>query len=97
MVWFIFKYFDDNKDNRLSMSEYMSMLVSFRAEFRTARESFNMMDTNKDNFISMEELSQAVREFFTSSDEDSPGNRLFGDWKTSPFNATTDALKGVPY
>ena len=85
MVKFIFRYFDDNKDNYLSIQEYMAMLVSFRAEFHTAHKSFNILDVNGDGLISMEELSIAVRDFFKSSDENSPGNWLFGDWKTPTF------------
>lgn len=86
IVKFIFKYFDDNNDQELNFNEYMSMLVSFRAEFRSARKSFDLMDTNGDNVISIEELSQSVREFFKSSDANSPGNWLFGDWEVPTFN-----------
>ena len=82
LVHAIFLFFDDNKDKHLSVAEYMSLLASFRADFRSAKRSFDLLDTNNDGLISEQELSQAVWKFFHSSDPEEPGNWLFGDWKT---------------
>lgn len=81
LVHAIFLFFDDNKDKHLNLVEYMSLLVSFRADFRNAKMSFESLDTNKDGLISEDELSHAVWAFFHSSDADERGNWLFGEWK----------------
>ncbi|MDA1122133.1 MAG: hypothetical protein O2887_16865 [Bacteroidetes bacterium] len=83
IVKVLFKYFDDNNDEHLSSFEYMSLLASFRAEFRHAKVSFELLDLNKDGLISLEEFKTAVWEFMTSDNQESPGNHLFGNYEQS--------------
>ncbi len=83
IVKILFRYFDDNNDEYLNSYEYMSLLASFRAEFRHAKASFELLDLNKDGLISLEEFRTAVWEFMTSDNSESPGNHLFGNWDES--------------
>ena len=83
IVKVLFRYFDDNNDEHLNSYEYMSLLASFRAEFRHAKASFEVLDLNKDGLISLEEFRTAIWEFMTSDNSESPGNHLFGNWEES--------------
>ena len=74
----IFDNFDTNNDGNISVDEYIDLFVAYRIEVRYSAKAFRKLDRNHDNMISRDELMKAVNEFFLSSDEDAPGNWLFG-------------------
>ena len=77
----IIDLFDADKDGFLSLSEYLNMFMAYRIEIRHSAKAFENLDKNKDDLISRDELLIAIREFFRSDDEQSPGNWLFGFWE----------------
>ena len=78
---FIFDLFDQNKDGRISIDEYLDMFTAYRIDVKYSAKSFLRLDSNRDEFISKGELLHAVFEFFVSDDPDADGNWIFGNWK----------------
>lgn len=81
VVEHIFLLFDQNKDNFISLQEYINLFMTFRLEVRYSAKAFTRIDLNKDDLISKEELYTAVEQFFRSDDESQKGNWLFGSWE----------------
>ncbi len=81
VVHHIFVLFDQNKDNFISLHEYLNLFMAFRLEVRHSAKAFIRLDLNKDNLISRNELYAGVEEFFRSDDMDAHGNWLFGSWE----------------
>lgn len=77
----IFLLFDENRDNYISIQEYINLFMTFRLEVRYSAKAFTGIDLNKDDYISKEELYTAVEQFFRSDDESKKGNWLFGSWE----------------
>lgn len=75
--------FDTDKDELISMMEYVDFFVAYRIEVRYSAKSFRRLDLNNDGFISKEELVSAINQFFTSDHPDDAGNWLFGFWSAS--------------
>ncbi|MEM7531122.1 MAG: EF-hand domain-containing protein [Chloroflexota bacterium] len=69
---------DTNGDGKLDVSGYIGNLVAFNISEDEARETFNRLDRDQDGYLTRDELTQAVKEFFTSNEPDSPGNWLLG-------------------
>ncbi len=76
----IFDNFDSDKDGYISLEEFIDLFVAYRIEVRYAAKAFTKIDLNHDDLISRGELISAVKEFFRSEDENSPGNWLFGHY-----------------
>lgn len=76
----IFDNFDTDKDGYISLDEFIDMFCAYRIEVRFAAKAFRKIDLNHDDLISRGELISAVKEFFRSDDEASPGNWLFGNF-----------------
>lgn len=74
----VFDNFDTNKDGYINLDEFIDLFVAYRIEVRFAAKAFMKLDRNHDDMISRGELITAVREYFRSSDPNSPGNWLFG-------------------
>jgi Ca2+-binding EF-hand superfamily protein len=81
VVYYIFNLFDKNGDQYISPDEYVRMFEVYNIDSSTSKSCFDKLDTSKDNLISKEELAQALKEFFFSSDENAPGNWIFGEWR----------------
>ncbi len=81
VVEHLFQLFDENKDDYLSLKEYLDIFMSFRLEVRYSAKAFTKLDKDHDEKISREELRTAVHEFFRSEDEADRGNWLFGSWE----------------
>lgn len=77
----IFMLFDENKDNYISIQEYINLFMTFRLEVRYSAKAFTRIDLNRDDLISKEELYSAVEQFFRSDDPALKGNWLFGSWE----------------
>ncbi|WP_258104958.1 EF-hand domain-containing protein [Marinoscillum sp. MHG1-6] len=78
VVQHIFELFDQNKDDFISVNEYINLFMSFRLEIRYSAKAFTKLDLNKDSLISREELYTGVEQFFRSNDPSDKGNWLFG-------------------
>ncbi len=76
----IISLFDTDKDELISMMEYVDFFVAYHIEVRYSAKSFQRLDLNNDGFISREELLEAINQFFTSDNPDDRGNWLFGFW-----------------
>ena len=76
----IFDNFDADKDGYISLEEFIDLFCAYRIEIRYAAKAFRKIDLNHDELISRGELISAVKEFFRSDDEESPGNWLFGNF-----------------
>lgn len=71
---------DRRGDGRITVAEYTAF-VQGQAPGLTdaeAREAFARLDRDGDGHLTRAELRQAVIEYFTSSDPDTPGNWYFG-------------------
>ena len=85
IVRIVFRYYDDNDDQHLDLLEYMSLLISYRAEIGSARNSFNFIDSNQDNLISKSELTAAIRTFFVGHHDAEHGSCFLGNWKRASW------------
>lgn len=74
----LFFLFDQNKDNYISLDEYIDFFMTFRLDASTSSKAFTSLDKNLDDRISRAELMKGLEEFLISSDPSSGGNWLFG-------------------
>ncbi len=79
---YIFMLFDLNNDKMISRKEYADMFQIYNINQHYIEQAFDNLDTNKDGAISLSELVFAFREFLLSEDPNSPGNWIFGDWRS---------------
>lgn len=79
----ILNYFDLNKDDYISIDEFVDLFVAFHIEVRYSGKAFTKLDLNGDELLSKKELLTAVEQYFTSDDKEDRGNWLFGFWNTS--------------
>ena len=81
MVDHLFILFDRNKDDFISVKEYLNLFMTFRLEARYSARAFSRLDLNEDGLISRDELFKGTEEFFRSDDVKANGNWLFGPWE----------------
>lgn len=81
MIEAILTIVDTDGDGRISPEEFLKAQSAFDTELdqADAEALFARIDKNHDGFLSVDELLAAVREYYTGSDEDAPGNLLFGE------------------
>ncbi|MFG2879246.1 EF-hand domain-containing protein [Streptomyces sp. NPDC048337] len=72
---------DTDGDGRISPEEFHRAQEAFDTEVSPADAEalFRRIDANGDGTLTVDELLAAVREYYTGSDEDAPGNLLFGE------------------
>ncbi|MFJ8017512.1 EF-hand domain-containing protein [Streptomyces sp. NPDC096339] len=72
---------DTDGDGRISLEEFHRAQVAFDTELSPADTEtlFRRIDANGDGTLTVDELLDAVREYYTGTDEDAPGNLLFGE------------------
>ncbi|MET9319060.1 EF-hand domain-containing protein [Streptomyces sp. NPDC003038] len=81
MVKAILTVVDTDGDGRISPEEFHRFQEVFNPELNRsdAEALFTRIDKNTDGTLSVDELLVAVREYYTGTDEDAPGNLLFGE------------------
>lgn len=70
--------FDTNRDGYLQFNEYIDMLKCYNINTQSALDSFKILDLNYDKKLSHEEIIQSLRQYFTSTNPNTPGNHFFG-------------------
>ncbi|WP_412538142.1 EF-hand domain-containing protein [Longispora sp. K20-0274] len=69
---------DTDGDGAVSLAEFQTLQRAFGTPPEQAVESFARMDTDGDGALTVDELVAATRQYYTSADEDLPGNWFFG-------------------
>lgn len=78
---YLFSLFDQDGDGYIDEQEYIDMFKAYGLYMSVAKKAFDLLDLNGDKRISGGELVKAFEDFFLSSNEDSAGNWIFGDWR----------------
>lgn len=72
---------DSDGDGKITREDYKEFIFSFNELGKSdAVTAFQKLDTNGDGFLTPEELKNHFRDFYLSTDENTPGNWLFGDF-----------------
>ncbi|MFG2984618.1 EF-hand domain-containing protein [Streptomyces sp. NPDC048258] len=81
MVQAILTVVDKDDDQRISPEEFHRAQEVFNPELSPADAEalFQRIDKNGDGTLTVDELLDAVREYYIGTDEDAPGNLLFGE------------------
>ncbi|MER5871021.1 EF-hand domain-containing protein [Streptomyces sp. NPDC002044] len=81
MVQAILTVVDTNGDGHISPEEFHKAQLAFDTKLDPAAADtlFAKIDKNHDGYLTVDELLDAVREYYTGTDEDAPGNLLFGE------------------
>jgi tellurite resistance protein TerC len=62
----------------LDSDEYRRLTAAYGASAQQATQAFRQLDLDHNGVIDLAELTQAIRQFFTSPDPQTPGNLAFG-------------------
>ncbi|MET9469456.1 EF-hand domain-containing protein [Streptomyces sp. NPDC006544] len=81
MVRAILTIVDTDGDGRISPEEFHAAQTAFDTGLTTADTEalFRRIDADGDGTLTVDELLDAVRAYYTGTDEDAPGNLLFGE------------------
>jgi Ca2+-binding EF-hand superfamily protein len=69
---------DSDGDGRVIAQDYVLFCEAYNIEESEAKSSFQLFDKNHDGILQISEVDKLIREFYLSSDPDSPGNVFFG-------------------
>lgn len=69
---------DQDGNAVLDVGEYVRLAGEYGADPGTAARAFTQLDLDRNGVLDTAELSQAIRQFFTSPDPAVPGNLAFG-------------------
>lgn len=70
---------DADGDGKITPEDYKEFIFSFNKLGKSdAETAFKKLDTNGDGFMTYDELKNHVRDFYLSTDENTPGNWLLG-------------------
>jgi Ca2+-binding EF-hand superfamily protein len=69
---------DESGDGALESSEFVQVMAAFGVSEADATYTFAGIDADGDGQIAPDEWLKALRQFWTSTDPDAPGNTLFG-------------------
>jgi Ca2+-binding EF-hand superfamily protein len=72
------KLSDTNGDGQIGRPEFGTLQSAFGTPSPDIDAAFAALDSSGNGQISVEELVQAAREYYTSPDQQAPGNLLFG-------------------
>jgi tellurite resistance protein TerC len=62
----------------LDSDEYARLTAAYGASIQQASQAFRQLDRDHNGVLDVAELTQAIRQFYTSPDPDSPGRLVFG-------------------
>ncbi len=81
MMQAILTVVDTDNDGRISPEEFHKAQEAFDTELSPddAEALFRRIDANGDGTLTVDELLDAVRDYYTGTDEDAPGNLFFGE------------------
>ncbi|MEW2138482.1 MULTISPECIES: EF-hand domain-containing protein [unclassified Streptomyces] len=81
MVQAILTIVDTDGDGRISPAEFHKAQEAFDTKLSPADAEalFQRIDADGDGTLTVDELLDAVREYYTGTEEDAPGNLLFGE------------------
>lgn len=77
---FIFNVLDGDGDGKITEDEVRVFYSAYSIDESLAPEAFRKMDMDGDGHISKSEVTDAVAQFYFSSDPDAPGNWLLGTY-----------------
>lgn len=77
---YIFSLFDQDNNRYIDKKEYQDMFKVYDIDMSHLDYGFEKLDVNGDGQLSKNEIIKGMTDFFLSSDEDAPGNWIFGDW-----------------
>lgn len=70
---------DSDGDGKITPEDYKEFIFSFNELGKSEAETaFQKLDTNGDGFMTHEELKNHIRDFYLSTDENTPGNWFLG-------------------
>jgi len=69
---------DESGDGALDAAEFVQIMAAFGVSEDDAKYTFGAIDADDNGEITTDEWLRALREFWTSTDHDAPGNTLFG-------------------
>lgn len=69
---------DTDGDGMLSIAEWTALQAAHGTPVEEAQASFHLLDIDASGFLTRAEILEAVREYYTATDPDAPGNHLFG-------------------
>lgn len=68
---------DADGDGMLNIGEWTALQKGFGTREEDAQASYYLIDSDASGYLTRGELLEAVREFYTSTDPQAPGNHLF--------------------
>lgn len=75
---FLFTVLDADGDGQITQDEVRQFYEAYGIDVELAPEAFGKLDMNGDGHISKGEVTDAVAQFYFSSDPEAPGNWLLG-------------------
>lgn len=73
-----FEVCDADGDGFITLEDFRLRPTMTQLTDEESDEIFQILDTDGDGLLSREDVQQAIRDFFTSSDPQAPGNLFFG-------------------
>ena len=69
---------DADGDGMLNIAEWTALQAGHGTPADEAQGSYYLLDSDASGYLTRAEILEAVREFYTATDPDAPGNHLFG-------------------
>lgn len=69
---------DTDNDGRLTLEDYKRFFTAYGLGASEEEAIFTKLDANGDGFVTRDEVTELVREFYLSQDENAPGNWILG-------------------
>lgn len=69
---------DADGDGMLNIGEWTALQARLGTPAEEAQASYYLIDSDASGYLTRGEILEAVREYYTATDPDAPGNHLFG-------------------